>query len=69
MDQVNWNEWGQEGHGMIVSRRVPCCGCGIETEEDCGKDLACLVNIKPNDILQAALPIIDTSRAFRSGSV
>ncbi len=53
MGQVNWNEWGQEGDGFIVSRRVPCCGCGIEDAEDCGQDLACLVNIRPEEIAQA----------------
>lgn len=54
MGQVNWDEWGQEGNGLIVSRRVPCCGCGIDRIEDCGKQLACLVNIRPAEVYEAA---------------
>ena len=53
MGQVNWDEWGQEGNGLILSRRVPCCGCGIEDVEDCGRDLACLVNITPEEAFSA----------------
>jgi ADP-heptose:LPS heptosyltransferase len=58
MGQVNWDEWGQEGDGLIVSRRVPCCGCGIEDVEDCGKDLACLTNIKPEEIFSAVVSVL-----------
>jgi ADP-heptose:LPS heptosyltransferase len=25
----NWNEWGHENEGYIISRRVPCAGCNI----------------------------------------
>jgi ADP-heptose:LPS heptosyltransferase len=53
MGQVNWNEWGQDGDGLIVSRRTPCCGCGIEDPSECGKDLACLTFIRPTEILSA----------------
>lgn len=53
MDQVNWNEWGQDGEGIILSRRIPCCGCGIEDPSECGKDLACLTQIKSEDVMQA----------------
>lgn len=53
MGQVNWDEWGQEGNGLIVSRRVPCCGCGIDRTADCGKDLACLVHIRPDEVFGA----------------
>jgi ADP-heptose:LPS heptosyltransferase/tetratricopeptide (TPR) repeat protein len=57
MGQVNWDEWGQEGHGFILSRRVPCCGCGIEDVEDCGKNLACLVKISPEEAFAAVQEI------------
>ena len=41
MARLNWNEWGQEISGSIISRRVPCAGCAISTEpEECGKDFA-----------------------------
>ncbi len=53
MGQVNWDEWGQEGRGFIVSRRAPCVGCGIEDAEDCGKALACLTHIRPAEVLSA----------------
>lgn len=53
MGQVNWNEWGQEGDGLIVSRRVPCNGCGIDRTEDCGRNLACLVRITPAEVYKA----------------
>jgi len=53
MNQVNWDEWGQDGTGLIVSRRVPCAGCGIEYADDCGKDLACLTNIRPEEVFAA----------------
>jgi ADP-heptose:LPS heptosyltransferase/tetratricopeptide (TPR) repeat protein len=50
MGQVNWNEWGQDGEGVIVSRRVPCCGCGVEDVTECGKALACLTQIRPDAV-------------------
>lgn len=55
MGQVNWSEWGQEGEGEIISRRVPCCGCGIEDLADCGAALACLVHIRPEEVLAVLL--------------
>ncbi len=53
MGRHNWDEWGQDGHGYIVSRRVPCVGCGVEEAADCGKGLPCLVHIRPEDIFAA----------------
>jgi ADP-heptose:LPS heptosyltransferase len=58
MGQVNWNEWGQDGEGCIVSRRAPCCGCGIEDVSECGKALACLVQIRPRAVADAVLGAI-----------
>ena len=56
MARLNWNEWGQEQTGVIVSRRVPCAGCGIHRHpEECGKDFACLRLIQPEEVLAAAL--------------
>jgi len=55
MARLNWNEWGQEASGLIVSRRVPCAGCGIgENGEECGKEWACLRHITPEEVFQAA---------------
>jgi ADP-heptose:LPS heptosyltransferase/tetratricopeptide (TPR) repeat protein len=58
MGQVNWDEWGQEGDGVIVTRNVPCYGCGIEDASECGKELACLVHIKPREVYEALLPLL-----------
>jgi ADP-heptose:LPS heptosyltransferase len=55
---VNWNEWGQDGSGVIITRRVPCYGCGIEAIEECGKDRACLVDITPDEVLREVLKIL-----------
>lgn len=56
MARLNWNEWGQEQTGLIVSRRVPCAGCGIARHpEECGRDFACLRQISPNEVLAAVL--------------
>ncbi|MBV8848836.1 MAG: hypothetical protein JOZ16_04550 [Methylobacteriaceae bacterium] len=43
MARLGWNEWGQEQTGSIISRRVPCAGCGIgRNGEECGRDFACI---------------------------
>ena len=50
----NWNEWGQENTGLILSRRVPCAGCQIsDAPEECGKDIACLSLIRPEEVFAA----------------
>ncbi len=58
----NWQEWGQENVGMIVSRRVPCAGCAIYHDgEECGKDYACIMDIKPQEVVEAMLALVDQS--------
>ena len=52
MGAVNWREWGQET-GLIVTRRTPCYGCGVEAIEECGKGLPCLLNISVDDVFGA----------------
>jgi len=55
MARLNWNEWGQEASGLIVSRRVPCAGCGIGQDGDeCGKQWACLRHIRAEEVFEAA---------------
>jgi ADP-heptose:LPS heptosyltransferase len=51
--RIAWGEWGQEGDGLIVTRRLPCYGCGIEEATDCRKELACLVHIRPAEVFAA----------------
>jgi len=59
MARLNWSEWGQEISGRIVSRRVPCAGCGIGLHgEDCGKDFACLRHIRPEEVFAAAQDLL-----------
>ena len=59
MGAVNWREWAQEA-GLIVTRRVPCYGCGIELVEECGKGLPCLVNISVDDVFGAVARALAT---------
>jgi ADP-heptose:LPS heptosyltransferase len=54
MGAVNWSEWGQDGSGVILTRRVPCYGCGIELIEECGKGLPCLFGVSPDEVFAAA---------------
>ncbi len=50
----NWNEWGQENKGYIISRKVPCAGCQIHHDsEDCGKDFVCVRNISADEVYGA----------------
>jgi ADP-heptose:LPS heptosyltransferase/tetratricopeptide (TPR) repeat protein len=58
MGQVNWNEWGQDGDGLIVARRAPCVGCGIEIAEECGKGLPCLMQIRAEEVYEAFMRLI-----------
>ncbi len=57
----NWNEWGQDNSGVIISRRLPCAGCQIrDYPDECGKDFVCMTAISPEEVLQAVLDRIDT---------
>ncbi len=52
--RINWNEWGQELTGSIISRKVPCAGCAIFHDEDeCGKGFACITRITPAEVFDA----------------
>lgn len=54
MARLNWSEWGQES-GLVVSRRVPCAGCGISNHgEECGKQWACIRHITAEEVFEAA---------------
>jgi ADP-heptose:LPS heptosyltransferase len=58
----NWSEWGQEASGLILSRRVPCAGCGIPTEGDeCGKQWACLHHIRVDEVMNAVAQLTASS--------
>ena len=56
----NWNEWGHENKGYIISRRVPCAGCNIFYDpEECGKGFACIVNIKPEEVFRTVMEFVE----------
>jgi ADP-heptose:LPS heptosyltransferase len=55
----NWNEWGHENRGYIISRRVPCAGCNIYYDpEECGKDFACITNITPEEVFRTVMEFV-----------
>ena len=52
--RINWSEWGQELTGVVITRRVPCAGCHIYHDpEECGKDYACMNNIRLDEVYGA----------------
>lgn len=55
----NWNEWGHENNGYIISRRVPCAGCNVHHDpEECGKDFACITNITPDEVFNTVMEFV-----------
>jgi len=59
MARNNWNEWGQENGGYILSRKLPCAGCQISHDpEECGRDFVCIRNIKPDEVMQAVRKLL-----------
>jgi ADP-heptose:LPS heptosyltransferase len=55
----NWNEWGHENKGYIITRRVPCAGCNIfHDPEECGKDFACIVHITPEEVFRTLMEFV-----------
>jgi ADP-heptose:LPS heptosyltransferase/tetratricopeptide (TPR) repeat protein len=60
MGAVSWREWGQEANGVILTRSLPCVGCGIELTKDCGRNLQCLVEIKPDEVIKEVYARLDS---------
>ena len=59
LNRHNWNEWGHEAQGCIITRRVPCAGCDIYHEpEECGKEFACITNISPEEVFQSVIKFV-----------
>jgi ADP-heptose:LPS heptosyltransferase len=55
----NWNEWGHENRGFIISRRVPCAGCNVHHDpEECGKGFACITNISPEEVFRTVMEFV-----------
>jgi ADP-heptose:LPS heptosyltransferase len=61
--RIAWGEWGQEGDGLIVTRHIPCYGCGVEEDRDCGKGLVCLTQIRPAEVFAAVQKLLDADAA------
>jgi ADP-heptose:LPS heptosyltransferase len=57
--RLNWNEWGQEQTGLIISRRVPCSGCVISAGDECGKQFACMADVSAEEVFAAALQLFE----------
>ena len=56
--RIDWREWAQEQTGLVISRRVPCAGCGIVDKRSCGKSFACIADIKVNEVLGAVRSLL-----------
>jgi ADP-heptose:LPS heptosyltransferase len=55
----NWNEWGHENNGYVITRRVPCAGCNIHHDpEECGKNFACIVHITPEEVFRTVMEFV-----------
>ncbi len=58
--RINWMEWGQEGSGVIISRKVPCAGCAIIHEpENCGKGFSCITDIQPEEVMRTLMNVME----------
>lgn len=53
VDRLNWNEWGQDGAGHILSKRLPCTGCGLNDIAMCGRDAVCVTAIGVDEVMAA----------------
>ena len=51
--RIDWREWGQEQTGMILTRRVPCAGCAIAADDECGMGYTCIADIAPAEVFAA----------------
>jgi ADP-heptose:LPS heptosyltransferase len=58
VDRLNWNEWGQDSEGVIVSKRMPCTGCGLNDLQLCGREAVCVRSIGVDEVLEAARPYL-----------
>ena len=60
--RLNWEEWGQNQGGIILSRAVPCAGCGLNNRNACGRDAACITTIPVETVLKTALDVFEESK-------
>jgi len=55
INRLNWREWGQNGPGLIISKKTPCGGCGLNDPRLCGRDVACLRTITVEEVFDAVV--------------
>jgi len=53
VDRLNWNEWGQDALGSIVSKAMPCTGCGLNDINLCGREAICVRSITVEEVFEA----------------
>ncbi len=58
VDRLNWSEWGQDGPGTILSKRVPCTGCGLNDIQLCGRGAVCVRSIRVDEVMAAIHPLL-----------
>jgi ADP-heptose:LPS heptosyltransferase len=58
VDRLNWSEWGQDGPGTILSKRVPCTGCGLNDIQLCGREAVCVRSIHIDEVMAAIRPLL-----------
>lgn len=58
VDRLNWSEWGQDGPGTILSKRVPCTGCGLNDIQLCGREAVCVRSIRVDEVMAAIRPLL-----------
>ncbi|QHI95846.1 hypothetical protein GT348_05930 [Aristophania vespae] len=56
--RLNWQEWGQNQGGLVISRKVPCAGCGVNDVRHCGVGALCLKTIPVDVVFQEALKLM-----------
>ncbi len=67
--RINWSEWGQEGDGLILSRKMPCAGCLLHHDpEECGRDFACVRDITAEEVFAAVKQLLDRPAPARAGT-
>jgi ADP-heptose:LPS heptosyltransferase len=60
--RISWIEWGQEQTGVIISRQVPCAGCGLHHDpEECAQDVACMKYIKIEEVFREVRNLLDAA--------
>ncbi|GBQ56486.1 glycosyltransferase family 9 protein [Komagataeibacter swingsii] len=65
--RLNWQEWGQNQRGVIVTKPVPCAGCIINNDLDsCDADTICIKSITVDDVYRAFLQCFERVSAHLS---